>query len=193
MPRSSTLQDEIRTLVDSFTEALTTLVKRSALEQVVGAFGGLAEDAPAPRRRGRPAGSGRKAGAKARRGSRGRRSGANVDEMMETLLAHVKANPGQRGEQIAAALRSDVGTIRLPMKKLIAAKQVRTEGQRRGMTYHPGKGKTSSKSTKGRKAASRGRGAKKGRRSKAGRRGKRAARAKAMTTTVPATDTKQAA
>jgi hypothetical protein len=30
---------------------------------------------------------------------------------------------------------SDVKTIRLPMKQLIAAKKVRTKGQRRGMTY----------------------------------------------------------
>jgi len=55
--------------------------------------------------------------------------------MSDALLAHVKANPGQRGEQIAAALGTDVGTMRKPMKLLIAKKLVKTQGQRRGMTY----------------------------------------------------------
>ncbi len=70
----------------------------------------------------------------------GKRSSASMDEMQATLLEHVKANPGQRGEQIAGALGTDVGTRRLPMKKLIAAGSVRTEGQRRGMNYHAGNG-----------------------------------------------------
>lgn len=55
--------------------------------------------------------------------------------MSERLLAYVRKNPGQRGEQIAKAMRSDVKTIRLPMKKLIAARKVKTKGQRRGMSY----------------------------------------------------------
>ena len=56
--------------------------------------------------------------------------------MGERLLTHVKQNAGQRGEQIAKALRTDVNTMRPAMKKLIAAKKVKTKGQRRGMTYH---------------------------------------------------------
>lgn len=64
---------------------------------------------------------------------RTRRSGGAIDE--ETLLAHVRANPGQRGEQISQALGLDTKTLRPVMKRLIAAGKVRTEGQRRGMTY----------------------------------------------------------
>lgn len=69
--------------------------------------------------------------------SRGRRSSSGSEVSSEVLLSHVREHPGQRGEQIAAALRTDVGTMRPTMKKLIEADKVKTRGQRRGMTYHP--------------------------------------------------------
>ena len=124
-------------IVSDFTTQLELTIRRMALEQVEAALsGGLA---PARRGPGRP----RKAagGTQVRRAAKGgKRSSASMDEMQATLLAHVKANPGQRGEQIASALKTDVGTMRLPMKKLIAARAVRTEGQRRGMMYFAGGG-----------------------------------------------------
>ncbi len=55
--------------------------------------------------------------------------------MSGALMGFIKKNPGQRGEQIAAALRTDVKTMRLPILKLIAEKKLKTKGQRRGMTY----------------------------------------------------------
>ena len=122
---------EIDALVADFTNNLTLVVRRSALEQVLAALGGGA--APAKRGPGRPRGStnvvrrGRPAGSKNR---------IDHEKMGERLLAHVKQNAGQRGEQIAKALRTDVDTMRPAMKKLIAAKKVKTKGQRRGMTYH---------------------------------------------------------
>ncbi len=66
-----------------------------------------------------------------------RRSSQDQGALSAMLLAHVREHPGQRGEQIAAALRSDVGTMRPSMKKLIADGEVKTRGQRRGMTYFP--------------------------------------------------------
>ncbi len=53
----------------------------------------------------------------------------------DTLLAHVRSNPGQRGEQIAAALGTDSDTVRPVMKRLIQAGRVRTAGERRSMSY----------------------------------------------------------
>lgn len=132
---------EIQALVASFAAQIETIAKRSALEQVLATLGGSTGTiAPAKRGRGRPKGSKNapatapKSGIKPiRKGTR--RSAEDVAKMGESLLAHVKANPGQRGEQIAAALGSDVGTIRLPMQALIAAKKITTRGQRRGMQY----------------------------------------------------------
>jgi hypothetical protein len=53
----------------------------------------------------------------------------------DVLLEHVRQNPGQRGEQIAAALETDTKTMRPAMHRLIADKKIKTKGERRGMTY----------------------------------------------------------
>jgi membrane protein involved in colicin uptake len=77
-------------------------------------------------------------GGAAPRGSdapRARRTSSELADLADTLLSYVRSNPGQRGEQIAAALGSDTGTIRPVMKRLIADGKVATEGQKRGMTY----------------------------------------------------------
>ena len=133
---------DIDALVNSFAADLSLMVRRMALEQVMQALGG---DVAAPARRGpgRPKGSTNAAPAAPkvmgkRGGKRIRRSAEDLAGMSDALLAHVKANPGQRGEQIAAALGTDVGTMRKPMKLLIAKKLVKTAGQRRGMTYTAG-------------------------------------------------------
>jgi type II secretory pathway component HofQ len=87
---------------------------REILTGVVGAAGSAGTtDAVAPRR--------------------GRRAGGAIEP--DALLAHVQANPGQRGEQISQALGVDTRTLRPVMKRLIEAGQVATAGQRRGMTY----------------------------------------------------------
>ncbi len=69
--------------------------------------------------------------------ARTRRSAGDSGHLAEALLAHVQNHPGQRGEQIAAALGTDTDSMRPVMKRLIANGQVVTEGQRRGMTYSP--------------------------------------------------------
>jgi hypothetical protein len=121
MKKNSSNQ-EIDALVSDFTNNLTLVLRRSALEEVLAALGNGAAPKTG-RRRGRPVGSKNKAS-------------TTHDQMGERLLSHVKSNAGQRGDQIAKALRTDVHTMRPAMKKLIAAKKVKTKGQRRGMTYH---------------------------------------------------------
>jgi len=62
-----------------------------------------------------------------------RRASGVVSE--DALLAYVRTNPGQRGEQIAGALGTDSASVRPVMKKLIQAGKVRTIGQARAMSY----------------------------------------------------------
>lgn len=62
-----------------------------------------------------------------------RMSGEIVD--VDALFAYVRNNPGQRGEQISAALGTDSTAMRPVMKRLIEDGKVKTKGERRGMTY----------------------------------------------------------
>ena len=144
---AKTNNDSIQALVADFTAQLTAIVRRSVLEQVLESLEGHLGTAPSTgARRGRPKGSKNApkavaAGASAAPAARlpktsGRRTNESMEQSSAALLDYVTKNPGQRGEQIAKALRTDVGTMRLPMKKLIADKKVRTQGQRRGMTYY---------------------------------------------------------
>ena len=130
------LNQDLRTLVDDFTNSLTLAVRRSVLEHVVAAMGG--GDIPIPYRAkisgAKKRGPGRpRAAAKAARG--GKRSPEQVEAMGAKLLSYVKAKPGQRADQIARVFHSEVKTIRLPMQRLLATKKLKTKGQRRGMTY----------------------------------------------------------
>ena len=67
--------------------------------------------------------------------TRTRRTASQLEGLADELLAYVRNNPGQRGEHIAAALGTDVTSMRPTMKRLIREGKIATEGQRRGMTY----------------------------------------------------------
>ncbi|MBL8859250.1 MAG: hypothetical protein JNL28_12135 [Planctomycetes bacterium] len=136
MARQPNVNAEIQTLITNFTNELELIVRESTLQQVLATLGEQLSVGTPKRGPGRPKGAA-KTGFKqsVKRGPGGRRSPDYLIKMSESLLAHVQSNPGQRGEQIAAALKTDVGTMRLPMQKLIAAKKIKTKGNRRGMTY----------------------------------------------------------
>lgn len=55
-----------------------------------------------------------------------------------SLLAHIQAHPGQRVEEINAALGLTTAEVRLPMTHLVESGAVSTLGERRGMRYFAG-------------------------------------------------------
>lgn len=128
---------DIRTLVSDFTIQLEQTIRRTALEQVQQALSGMTGSAPARRGPGRPP---KAAGTVRRAAKGGKRDAASLDEMGAALLAFVQSNPGLGAIEIAEAVKADVGTIRLPMQKLLADRKVRTQGQRRGTKYFAGGG-----------------------------------------------------
>jgi hypothetical protein len=146
----ATSSASINSLIQSFVAELTQIVRLAALEAVEAALTGGAS--PARRVPGRPRDSGKRRGpgrpktAKAmperaaRGGKRGRRSSEDLDATAAKFLAYVKSNDGKRLEEIAAALKVPSETLKRPAQKLLAAKAVKTTGQRRGTKYHVGSG-----------------------------------------------------
>jgi len=143
------INSQINSRIQSFVAELSALVRAAALDSVQAALGG----SPAPAKRGpgrpkgggirrgpgRPKGSGAKpaaAGKPKRRAKGARRSSENVDATAAKFLAFVKANDGKRLEEIGKALGIDTADLKLPAQKLLAAKAVRTTGQKRGTKYH---------------------------------------------------------
>jgi hypothetical protein len=131
---NSTLDQDIQSRIQSFLAELSALVKKSALESVQTA---LADGGSARRGPGRPRGSGRPSqnGRSARAGKRVKRSSEQVDAMAARVLAQVRSKQGQRLEQISKAMKVPSKGLKLPVAKLLAAKKLKTKGQKRGTQY----------------------------------------------------------
>ena len=173
------IDSQIRSRIDSFLAEMTALVRQSAVEAVREALGNGA--APARRGPGRPRGSrnqprsgnGRKKAGRRAAGGGGKRSAESLDQVGEAVLAYVRAHPGSGAEAIGRALGLSSKDMALPIRKLIAERKLRTEGQRRGTKYFAGGrgGGGGGGSGNGRRKAKAGR--KGARKSKAGRKGSR--------------------
>ena len=132
---ASPVHQDIQARIQSFLAELSGLVRKAALEAVHDALG----EGAGPKRRGRPRGAAPRARpAAASAGKRVRRSAEDLEKTAARVLAHVKANAGHRLEQIGAALATDTAILKRPIANLLAAKQLRTEGRKRGTRYFAG-------------------------------------------------------
>ncbi len=140
--KNSPLDRELRSRIDAFVNELTNLVKLSTLEAVHEALGstlnaGLAAAsgaAPAAAPAAAKRGPGRPPKAAAR-GKGGKRSPEDVLKVAALVLSHIKANPGQRLEQIGKAIKSPTKDLKLPIQKLFEQKSISTKGEKRGTKY----------------------------------------------------------
>jgi hypothetical protein len=121
----------LRDAVEAFVAQLKGIFQQLAFEKLQTALGDDA--APQVRRRGRASASARPATSRRRKG--GKRTPEELDALVKSLLTHVRKNPGQRIEQIGAALGTSTKELALPAKKLIAEKQLKTQGQKRATKY----------------------------------------------------------
>jgi hypothetical protein len=127
---NSTLDQDIQSRIQTFLAELSALVKKSALESVQAALADGRNGAPR-RGPGRP----RKSGGSARAGKREKRSTEQVEAMAARVLAQVRSKQGQRLEEIGKAMKLPTKGLKLPIAKLLAAKKLRTKGQKRGTQY----------------------------------------------------------
>ena len=58
---------------------------------------------------------------------------------LEEILTYVKANPGERLEQIGVGMNTDTHDLKRPIFLMIADKKLKTTGQKRGTKYFPGR------------------------------------------------------
>lgn len=132
---------QIEQLIQSFAAQIHELARRAAVQQVLETLGSsLSARGGARRGAGRPTSAARTSSSGSglvikpvRKGKR--RSAEDLERMGRTLLDHIRAHPGQRAEQIGAALRTDADTLRLPLQTLLGARKLKTVGQRRGTKY----------------------------------------------------------
>jgi hypothetical protein len=131
------VEAQINDLVRTFISQVSDLARKAAMETLTGALAGAGAARPlAVRPRvtvGPVAPMERTAGRRLAPG--GKRASGDIEYLMKQFFAHVKANPGQRIEQINKVLRTKTIELRLPIAKLLESKAVRTKGQRRATTY----------------------------------------------------------
>lgn len=114
----------IQDIVTRAAAEIAQAVRQNIAEEVTRLVGGdRAPKSPAAAR-GRGQASSKKPGRRARRA---------VDT--DAVLAYVKANPGQRTEQISKGLGHDAKPA---LAKLRKSKQVKTKGEKRATTYTAG-------------------------------------------------------
>ena len=103
--------------------------------------------------------AGRKRATKRATKKRGRRSTEDLEKTATRILAYVKTHPGKGVTAIAKSLRRSSKDLKRPVQMLLAAKKLRTEGQRRGTRYFAGGGggtrKKAARRKTGKKRASR--------------------------------------
>ncbi|MEZ4401614.1 MAG: hypothetical protein R3B06_16430 [Kofleriaceae bacterium] len=138
------IESRINDLVSTFVNEITRLARTAALDTLNRALAGVGASeirdirlAAAPRAA-RAAAAG--AAAPARRSKGEKRPKAEIAQLQDRVIAHIKANPGQRIEQINKVLGTRTPDLSLPLKKLISSGAVSTKGARRATTYFPGDG-----------------------------------------------------
>ena len=134
------INNRINDLVSNFVAEITRLARAAAVDTLSRALtdsSGGGRAAAGGRGRGRAASTGV---GNPKRSKGAKRPKSEIAEIQERVHAHIKANPGQRIEQINKVLGTRTADLTLPLKKLIAEGAITTKGARRATTYLPGDG-----------------------------------------------------
>jgi len=66
-----------------------------------------------------------------------KRDPKELAKLVDRLAEYIKANPGKRMEAIGKALGTPTKDLTLPVRKLLSAKKLRTQGEKRATEYYP--------------------------------------------------------
>lgn len=113
------IQAQVQARIEAFTSDLTRLLQQAAQEAVADALS--------------KAGAGR-GRARGKAGGRRGRGPAEAD-LDDRLYREIKKQGGRRLEELADALGVDSKRLKLPARRLVAAKRVKKSGQARGTKY----------------------------------------------------------
>jgi hypothetical protein len=124
----SDTSQQIRDRIEDFVNQLNQLVRQTALESVQDALGSGAG-------RGRGRGAARAAIGRGARRKGEKRSSDQIAETTKAVVTYVRKNPGQGVEAIAKGLGTVTKELTLPIRKLVAERQLKTKGQKRATKY----------------------------------------------------------
>lgn len=116
--------DSLESLVNDFLVTVRAKAMADAREELLGRLGD-------------ERGASRSTGAVARQPIRSgvKRDPAVIEKLTEQLRLYIQQNPGQRIELIGKALLASTAELLVPVKRLLEAGAIRTEGTRRATTY----------------------------------------------------------
>jgi hypothetical protein len=120
--------------VQAALDTLIEAIRAELREEFLSALGGASTAPKRGARKARRAAAAVNAAPRAKaRAKGGKRTPEELEALTQNVLVHIKKNPGQRVEQIAAALGTRTKELALPIIKL--GKALKTQGQRRGTKY----------------------------------------------------------
>lgn len=135
--RMSNVDQKIRERVAAFVDELSSLVRQAAVEVVSDALGAERRVRPTERAR---TGVRRKGG---------KRSPEDLAALVSSVKSYVERNPGKGVEQIASELSVSSRDLMLPIRKLLASRELRKRGQKRATRYFAGGGARGARGKRG--------------------------------------------
>jgi len=134
---------QINKLVEEFVSQVTAVARQAAMDTLTAALGAAGGAAARGRRGGAPLalpGLAAPVGKTGRRPKGAKRPHEEIEGTKSRVHEFIQKNPGLRIEQINRELGTATRDLALPLRKLIADGEVRTEGEKRSTQYFPGDG-----------------------------------------------------
>lgn len=133
------LQTQIRSILDEAVGKLAAVFQQAAVAGVTAGIGGTASEVGTKGR------SAARSVASRQRAKGTKRAPAEIEALQRRLADFIGENPGLRVEQINAQLGTSTQDLSLPLRKLVAAKKIKTKGEKRATSYFPAQAERTAK------------------------------------------------